>query len=79
MVGATTYARRDLLAPEKPQAKDIDVLLETLRNHYKPKPLVIAERFYFYQRSQKPSESVSEYVAELRKLSARCEFTEFLN
>ena len=80
VVGATTYALlRDLLAPDKPQAKNIDVLFETLRDHYEPKPLVIAERFYFYQRSQKTTESVSEYVAELRKLCARCEFAEFLN
>ena len=67
VVGATTYALlRDLLAPEKPQAKSISELFETLRQHYEPKPLVIAGRFYFYQRSQRPSESVSEYVAELR-------------
>ena len=46
VVGATTYTLlRDLLAPEKSQAKDINVLFETLRNYYEPKPLVIAERF----------------------------------
>ena len=80
VVGAATYALlRDLLALDNPQAKDMNVLFETLRDHYEPKPLVIAERFYFYQRSQKTTESVSEYVAKVRMLSTRCEFAEFLN
>ena len=80
VVGATMHTLlRDLLAPEKPQAKDIDVLFKTLKNHYEPKQLLIAEQFYFYQRNQKTWESVSEYVTELRKLSAQCEFAEFLN
>ena len=53
VVGATTYALlRDLLVLKKPQAKCIEVLFETLREHYEPKLLVIAEWFYFYKRSQ---------------------------
>ena len=46
--------------------------------HYDPKPLVIAERFQFYQRNQTESESVAEYVADLRCLTIRCEFKNFL-
>ena len=77
-VGATMYTLlHDLLALEKPQAKDIDDLFKKLRNHYEPKPLVLAERFFFYQRNQKFSELVSEYVAELRKLSEQCELPNF--
>ena len=35
---------------------------------------MIAERLYFYSRNQKPTESVAEYVAELRRFATHCEF-----
>lgn len=41
--------------------------------------LVIGERFQFYQRCQKPKESIAEFAAALRRLSIRCEFGAFLN
>lgn len=80
VVGSTTYALlRDLLAPTKPQEKPLSELFETLERHYEPKPLVIAQRFYFYRTNQKQSESIADYVAELRRAAALCEFGEFLN
>ena len=49
-VGARTYALlRDLLSPEKPAAKNFAELQKALTDHFEPKPLVIAERFYFHQ------------------------------
>ena len=50
-----------------------------IHNHLKPKSLVIAERFKFHQRKQGDSESVSQYLTELRKLSEHCQFQNFLN
>ena len=47
--------------------------------YYQPKPLVIAERFRFYQRSQNSTESVLDYAAELRRLTITCEFGDFLD
>ena len=38
------------------------------------KPLLIAERFRFHQRNQLEGETVSDYLAKLRKLSLYCEF-----
>ena len=40
---------------------------------------MIAERYQFHQRSQRSSESVADYIAELRKLALHCEFGKFLN
>jgi len=49
VVGGKVYALlRDLLAPEKPDTKSFQELAQTLKPHYEPKPLVIAERFYFH-------------------------------
>lgn len=80
VIGGKTFSLlRDLLAPAKPHEKSLQELADTLRTHYEPKPLIIAERFYFHQRTQKATETVAEYVAELRRLATNCEFGEFLN
>ena len=69
-LGAQTFSLlRDLLAPKKPQEQTMAVLKETLEKHYEPKPLVIAKRFHFYRRNQGTTETVSEYVAQLRHLA----------
>ena len=79
MIGSTTYALlSSLLAPAKPGDKPFKVLSETLLRHFDPKPLVIAERFHFHRRNQASSESISEYVAELRRLATHCEFGDYL-
>ena len=70
---------RDLLAPDKPDSKTFKELAETLQAHYDPKPLVIAERFTFHSRSQKPGESVGEFVAKLRRLATNCKFGNYLS
>ena len=79
VMGPTAYALlSNLLAPEKPATKTYAELVTAMRDHLKPKPLVIAERFRFHQRNQADSESVADYMAELRKLADKCEFGEHL-
>ncbi len=79
VIGSKTYAvLRSLMAPDTPQAKPFEALAEILKRHYEPAPLIIAERYTFNQRNQRPEESVSEYVAELRRLAATCKFGDFL-
>ena len=46
---------------------------------YDPQPLLIGVRFRFYQRSQKSGESIADFVADLRRLSIKCEFGDFLD
>ena len=55
-----------------------DQLVSALLKHYDLKPLVIGERFRFYQRFQKAGESIADYMVDLRRLSIRCEFGDFL-
>ena len=79
-VGAKMYTLlRDLLSPAGLMEQSFQQLSDALTGHFEPKPLVIAERYYFYQRSQRPNESVHEYIAELRKLAQHCAFGQFLN
>ena len=77
VIGGKTYTLlRNLLAPDKPSTKTYANLVETLRKHFEPKKLVIAERFQFHKRKQAVGETISDYVAELRRLSMNCEFAD---
>ena len=78
-LGAEAYTTlRNLLAPDKPATQTYKKLKDTLTAHYAPKPLVIAERFRFYNRDQSETESVNVYVAELHRFASTCDFNAFL-
>ena len=78
VIGAKMYSLlRDLVSPVSPKDKTFDELAEVLKKHFEPKPLVTAERFTFHRRNQSASESILEYVAELRRLATHCEFGEY--
>ena len=80
MVGFKNYALlRDLLIPAKPSDKSLDDLLETLKKHFDPTPSVLGERFNFHCHSQGNSESIAEYVAELKCLATHCSFEAYLD
>uniref|UniRef100_A0AAV2KCP2 Retrotransposon gag domain-containing protein n=1 Tax=Knipowitschia caucasica TaxID=637954 RepID=A0AAV2KCP2_KNICA len=79
-MGAKTYnLLRSLIAPAKPADKTIEEITRTLKNHLNPAPLVIAERFRFHKRNQAKTETVSEYIADLRRLAEHCQFGEGLS
>ena len=78
-IGSKTYnVLRDLLVPAKPSEVKLEVLVKTLRDHYEPKPIVIAERFHFHKREQHEGEGVAAYSAALKKCSEHCAFGTFL-
>ena len=67
VIGPKVYGvLKSLLSPTAPKDKSLKDLVDVLKSHYDPKPSVIAERFRFYQRSQKETESVAEFAADLR-------------
>ena len=75
LLGSKTYSLlRSLVAPTLPQDKSLGDLVTTLKKHFEPKPLVIAEQFRLHQRSQNIGETVTEYVAELRRLATHCQY-----
>ncbi len=79
VVGAQTYSlMRNLLSPAKPGEKTFEQLVTLLKNHFNPKPSEIVQRFKFDSCMRKPTESVAEYVAELRKLAQDCNYGETL-
>ena len=79
-IGRTVYGLlRDLLAPTNPMTLLLKEITDTLKAHFEPKSLVIAERYHFHKRDQASGESISEYVAELRRLAAKCSFAGYLD
>ena len=80
VLGPTEYGLlKNLVAPKKVSEETYDSLTKAMSLHFKPKPILIAERFRFYKRQQKQDESVSEYILALKKLASTCDFGQFLN
>ena len=67
LIGAPTYKLlTNLVAPKEPGEFTYKQVLDKLAAHFKPKPIVIAEHFRFYKRSQQKGEKMADYLAELR-------------
>ena len=78
-MGASVYGiARNLAVLRVPKNWTYAQLKSLLEGLIKPTPLIIAERFKFYRRDQKPQDSVSDYVLTLKELAATCDFGEFL-
>ena len=79
VIGARHFSLlKDLFLPEDVKAKSFEQISKVLVEHFEPKPLVIAERFRFYRRTQEEEESVTEFMAHLRRLATHCQFGAFL-
>ena len=75
VIGGTDYKIvRNLVAPASPKDKTYTELMDALSTHFSPKPLVIAQRYRFHKRDQRPGESIATYVAELRRFARHCNF-----
>ena len=73
VIGSQLYSLvRSLVAPTLPQDNSLEDLVDVLKRHFEPKPLVIAERFHFHKRAKAVGESIAEYMAELRLLTTHC-------
>ena len=55
--------------------EDYATAIEKLDQYFLPKKNVDYEIFHFRQATQKPEETVDQFVTRLRKLAAHCEFT----
>ena len=77
-MGPKTYAiLKNLTAPILPADCEFKALKEYLVQHFKPQPVVIAERFQFHKRDQRPDETINDFVIELRKLARLCDLETF--
>ncbi|UYV60521.1 hypothetical protein LAZ67_1001407, partial [Cordylochernes scorpioides] len=68
----------DLFYPEKIKEQSYEIIIKKIRQHLEPKPKVIPQRCKFLKRVQKETETVSEYLRELKHLATNCEFGSML-
>ena len=64
-----------LCAPAKPEESSYDTLKSKLKSQFGVKKLVLAERYRFYAYKQQDKQSLSDYLAELRRLASSCQWS----
>ena len=69
----------DIMQPGYPMNMSFEAVVGKLAEHFNPKPIIIIERYHFHKHDQAPTESLAEYVAELCRLAARCNFGTYLD
>ena len=75
VIGPTTYKLlASLIAPEKPGDKDYKELVKVVKEHHNPTPSEIVRIYKFHTRTRQPSETTTQFVAELRALAQYCNF-----
>lgn len=63
-----------MVISKSPVDLSYDEIIQKVGEYFTPKPSEIIQRFKFNKRSQIVSESVANYVADLRRLSEHCGF-----
>ena len=63
-------------APTKPEESTYKALKEKLDRQYGVKKLILAECYWFYSYKQPRTQSLTDYVAELRQLALTCNWNE---
>ena len=66
---------KELTALPKSGETSFGELKQLMLHHQNPRPNMIAKRFKFNSRVRNANESVTIFVAELRKLTEYCEYS----
>lgn len=69
----------DKLSPTSPSTKTYKELCDTLAEVFDPKPLEIVESYKFHLSRQANYQSVDEFLIELKKIAANCNFDTYLD
>ncbi|KAB0798044.1 hypothetical protein PPYR_09037, partial [Photinus pyralis] len=70
----TFQIARSLCIPNELADTTFDRIIDLLTTHFNPKQSEIIQRFLFNRRHQKEGESISAWVAELRKIGSLCNY-----
>lgn len=79
VLGEKAYVTlRNLLLPKTPTQVKYEEAVAVLQQHYAPKRSIVTERYRFYRRNQESSESIAQFIVELKRLAMTCSFGSFL-
>ena len=70
---------QNLISPKTPHDCSYNELVTTLKQHYKPKVVIVYERFKFHTRRQGQGETISDFVAGLKSSARTCDFGDMLD
>lgn len=80
IIGPSTYGLlKSLLSPTLPTDRTLAQLIAVLDQHFDPAPSEIVERFRFNTRVRRGGESISDFIAELRRLAKNCNYGQSLD
>ena len=68
---------KNLCHPEKPDDLSYREIIKRLKEHYKPAPMLIFERYQFSKCFRSDGEKIADFAVRLRKLSTTCQFGDF--
>ena len=75
LMGSETYEILEgLMFPDKPASSTVTELFAKLTAHFEPKRLKIAEQYKFWRNKQGVSQTLADYISEIRKLASTCQF-----
>ena len=69
----------NLLSPKSLDECNFNEIVDALLAHYKPKRIVIFERYKFQTRNQNSGESIADYIASIKELARTCDYGDNLN
>ena len=72
--GKTYSQLKSLVAPNTPSSRTLEQIKTALSSHLNQKPKVIAERYRFNRRVQQERETITNWIAALKKLAETCAF-----
>ena len=79
-VGWEVFLKMKTLANPQPLTElDLPQIVDLMKEHYKKDTIEIAEHFKFFKRVQLEQETLTNYLAELRKLAENCNFGGYLD
>ena len=74
-IGPDTFAvLKDLAFPEEVSRKTFNQLLELLRSHFKKSRTPMADRLLLHNRKQGEKETLTEFIAALKKIASTCDY-----
>ena len=80
LIGPKGFAlANNLLSPKSLDECKFDDVVTALTTHYKPKKILIFERYKFQTRNQKAGESIADYVAGIKTLAHTCDYKDNLD
>ena len=69
---------KSLTSPKLPIECTYEDMIKLMGDYLEPKPTLLAERYHFYQCSQKEEENVQMFAVRLREQGYKCDFKTFV-